>query len=188
MPTWACLLRGVNLGNSRKLPMAQLRQALAAAVLADVRTFLQSGNVVVTAPLESRAEVSGLVGRVISAEFGLDVPVITRTPSEIEHVISGNPFSAEAADRPRLIRVIFLAAGPPPDRIARLEAVGAVRDKCRVIGNHVYVDYVDGYHNTGRTAPFFTRVLGVDGTERNWRTVLAIAELCRRSATRSTTA
>jgi len=96
VPTWVCLLRGVNLGNLRKLPMAQLRQALAAAGLSDVRTVLQSGNVVATAPLESPAQVSGLVADVIAAQFGLDVPVITRTPSQIEDVISGNPFGPEA--------------------------------------------------------------------------------------------
>lgn len=181
MPAWVCLLRGVNLGRLRKLPMAQLRPALAAAGLADVRTFLQSGNVIATAPLASRTEVSDVVHKVIAAEFHLDVPVITRTPSDIECVIAGNPFGAEAAERPNLVRVIFLASEPAKDRVARLMSLDAGRGTCRVIGDHLYVDYVGGYHNTGRTAPFFTRVLGVDGTERNWRTVLAIADLCRPS-------
>jgi uncharacterized protein (DUF1697 family) len=57
-------------------------------------------------------------------------------------------------------------------------SVDVLKDTCRVIGNHVYVDYIRGYHNTHRTAPCFTRVLGVDGTERNWRTVLAVSDLC----------
>jgi uncharacterized protein (DUF1697 family) len=53
----------------------------------------------------------------------------------------------------------------------------ALAGTCRVDGRHVYVHYVRGYHNTGRTAAWFTGALGVDGTERNWRTVLALARL-----------
>lgn len=67
--------------------------------------------------------------------------------------------------------------------LIQLAAVQATRDTCRVIGNHVYVDYVRGYHTTHRTAPWFTRVLGVDGTERNWRTVLALADLLSQART-----
>jgi uncharacterized protein (DUF1697 family) len=75
--------------------------------------------------------------------------------------------------------VIFLAAEPSPEAIGRLATDPAVRDTCRVAGRHVYVDYVRGYHGSSRTAAHFTRVLGVDGTERNWRTVLALAGLAR---------
>jgi uncharacterized protein (DUF1697 family) len=121
------------------IPPGHGRAALTAAGLTEVRTYLQSGNILARSALDTAAEVSELVGSVIADEFALDVPVITRTPAEIDAVI---------------------AAGT-----------------CRVDGRHVYVDYVRGYHNTGRTAPWFTRALGVDGTERNWRTVLALAQL-----------
>jgi len=92
-------------------------------------------------------------------------------------VIAANPFGAQAAQRPHLVRVIFLAAEPPAVRTERLMSDSSLRETCRVIGSHVYVDYVGGYHGTGRTAPYFTRALGVDGTERNWRTVLALRDL-----------
>jgi uncharacterized protein (DUF1697 family) len=121
------------------IPPGHGRAALTAAGLTEVRTYLQSGNILARSALDTAAEVSELVGSVIADEFALDVPVITRTPAEIDAVI---------------------AAGT-----------------CRVDGRHVYVDYVRGYHNAGRTTPWFTRALGVDGTERNWRTVLALAQL-----------
>jgi uncharacterized protein (DUF1697 family) len=113
--------------------MAALRDSLTVAGMTDVRTYIQSGNIVAGSPLRTHAQVSGLVRTVIATDFSVDLPVITRRAAEI--------------------------------------------DTCQVIGNHVYVDYVHGYHNTHRTAPWFTRVLGVDGTERNWRTVLALAAL-----------
>jgi uncharacterized protein (DUF1697 family) len=174
---WACLLRGVNLGRQRKLPMAALRDSLVAAGLTGVRTYLQSGNVVFLSPLRTHGQVSRLVRSAIAADFSLDVPVITRRPAEIDRLIAANPFSAYVAHRPHLIRVIFLDAEPSKERVELLAAVEDIRDTCRVVGNHVYVDYVRGYHNTHRTAPYFTRMLGVDGTERNWRTVLGLADL-----------
>jgi uncharacterized protein (DUF1697 family) len=176
---WVCLLRAVNLGKQRKLPMPALRGALTAAGMTDVRTYLQSGNVIARSQLQEHQQVCDLVRAVIAEEFSLDVPVITRRPAEIDEVIAANPFSNEAAQRAHLIRVIFLAAVPPSARIDQLMSDNSLRQTCRVIGSHVYVDYVRGYHNTGRTAPWFTRALGVDGTERNWRTVLALPALVR---------
>ena len=179
VPTWVCLLRGVNLGRQRKLPMAALRASLTAAGLGGVRTYLQSGNIIGESALRTHAQVARLVRTAIAADFSLDVPVITRRPAEIDGLIAANPFSAHVAHRPHLIRVIFLEAVPSKERAGRLAAVEEIRDTCRVIGNHVYVDYVRGYHNTHRTAPYFTGVLGVEGTERNWRTVLALADLLK---------
>jgi uncharacterized protein (DUF1697 family) len=173
-----CLLRAVNLGKQRKLPMPALRDALTAAGMTEVRTYLQSGNIVAQSQLPKRSQVSDLVRAVIAARFSLDVPVITRRPAEIDDVIAANPFPAQAAQRAHLIRVIFLAAVPPPDNVSRLMSDDSLRETCRVIGSHVYVDYVRGYHGTGRTEPYFTRALGVEGTKRNWRTVLALSALC----------
>ncbi len=157
--------------------MAVLRDSLTAAGMADVRTYIQSGNIVAGSPLRTHAQVSRLVRTVLATDFSVDLPVMTRRPAEIDRLIAANPFAAYVQQRPNLIRVIFLDAPPSKERVERLAAVEATRDTCRVIGNHVYVDYVRGYHTTHRTAPWFTHVLGVDGTERNWRTVLALADL-----------
>lgn len=158
--------------------MAGLRGALASAGMTEVRTYLQSGNVVAYSGLREREQVSDVVRTVIASQFALDVPVITCRPAEIDEVIAANPFAAQATQRAHLVRVIFLAAVPPAARIDRLMSDSSVRATCRVAGRHVYVDYVRGYHGTGRTALYFTGALGVDGTERNWRTVLALARLC----------
>jgi uncharacterized protein (DUF1697 family) len=165
MTTWVCLLRAVNLGQQRKVPMPALRTALAAAGLTEVRTYLQSGNVIARSPLRAHQRIADLVRTVIATEFSLDVPVITRRPAEIDDVIAANPFPAQAAEHAHLIRVIFLAAVPPADRTDRLMSDGSLQETCRVIGRHGYVDYARGYHGTGRAAPYFTRALGVEGTE-----------------------
>jgi uncharacterized protein (DUF1697 family) len=61
MATWVCLLRAVNVGGRNKVPMAQLRDVLSADGFADVRTYVQSGNVVLTSPLRSPSKVSDAV-------------------------------------------------------------------------------------------------------------------------------
>jgi uncharacterized protein (DUF1697 family) len=113
MSTWISLLRGVNLGKKRRLPMAALRTALTAAGLSEVRTYLQSGNVIAQSDLRSPEEISDLLNGVVAAAFYLDVPVMTRSPAELEQVIAQNPFTEQAAQRAHLVRVIFLASPPP---------------------------------------------------------------------------
>jgi uncharacterized protein (DUF1697 family) len=92
VPAWVCLLRAVNLGKQRQLPMPALRGALTVAGMTDVRTYLQSGNVIAHSPLQEHQQVSDLVRAMIAAQFSLDVPVITRRPAEIDDVIASNPF------------------------------------------------------------------------------------------------
>ena len=160
--------------------MPALREALAASGMTDVRTYLQSGNVIAQSRLRTHGQVSNHVRQVLVADFSLDVPVITRRPAELDQVIAANPFAAQATQRAHLVRVVFLAGVPSAPRIEQMMADDALRDTCRVVGDHVYVDYVRGYHGTGRTATYFTRALEVDGTERNWRTVLALSEIAGR--------
>jgi uncharacterized protein (DUF1697 family) len=72
--------------------------------------------------------------------FRSTFPVIARSPAEIGRVIAANPFAVHVHQRPHLVRVIFLTSAPSRARVERMMAVDAIRDTCRVIGNHVYVD------------------------------------------------
>ncbi len=173
MHTWVLLLRAVNLGARNKVPMPRLRSALAAAGLSDVSTYLQSGNVIARSAL-SGGDLSRLVHDVVTDEFGVDTTVIARDVEQLRGAVAANPFATHGDTRPHLVRVIFLAAEPAADRVAALSADTALWPVGRVIGRHVYVDYVDGVHGNPRTAAFFERALQVQGTERNWRSVLAL--------------
>ena len=176
MQTWVCLLRAVNLGARNKVPMARLRAILAAAGLGDVSTYLQSGNVIARSALPA-AQVSSLVHDVIADEFGVDSTVIVRDVAQLQDVVAANPFAAQGGSRPHLVRVIFLAGEPATERVAAVSDDARLRQVSRVVGEHVYVDYVDGVHGNSRTASFFERTLQVQGTERNWRSVLALHKM-----------
>jgi uncharacterized protein (DUF1697 family) len=169
MTVWIGLLRAVNLGVRNKVPMAALREHLAAAGLEGVRTHLQSGNVIVRSSLD----VGPIIRAVVRDEFGVDEPVMTRSLDRWKEIVAANPFAAEARERPVMVRVIFLDEHPSPDRVKRLEE----RDDVRVLDREVYVDYRDRFHGNPLNAAMVARRLGLHGTERNWATITKLLSL-----------
>ena len=159
--------------------MPSLRKALAADGFDDVRTYVQSGNIVFRSTLSRPGQVADRVTRLVSEEFGVNAPVVVRNLSELDRVIDRNPFPEAARERPKGLHVVFLAGTPDAAKVADLHVHELARGLCLVDGDHLYVDYRDGVHTSKLTAQFFARVLGVEGTARNWRTVTALQELAR---------
>jgi uncharacterized protein (DUF1697 family) len=180
MPMYIALLRAINVTGHNMVPMKALRELFLALPAEDVKTYLQSGNVV----FESRAaDVAGIAADVetrITTEMGLKVSVLVRTPDEFEEVLSGNPFLADGAD-PAHLYVTFLAASPGPDRRRTLETAGQAGgpDDFRLQGRHVYLHCPNGYGRTKLNNAFFERKLVVAATTRNWRTVTTLVEMAR---------
>jgi uncharacterized protein (DUF1697 family) len=177
MPTWVALLRAINVGGRNKVPMPALRTALEASGFSEIRTYVQSGNVVADSPHRRREEVAEEIHSLVRQEFGVDTPVVVRRGDDLERVVSSNPFPAAAAQRPRLLHVVFLAAAPQVDRATALEQHELTAEVCRLEGEHLYVDYRDGVHGSKLTPDLLARLVGVGGTARNWQTVLALMEL-----------
>jgi len=179
MTTWIALLRAVNLGARNKVPMPALRDALTQNGLGDVRTYVQSGNIAFVSRHRSPAAVSRNVRDVVRREFGVDQPVVVRTREQIESVIGSNPYPRAALDRPRVLHVVFLTGVPDPGGIAEVHTDPLSRDACRIVGADLYVDFGESVHASKLSATWFARRLGVEGTARNWRTVLALVDLAR---------
>ena len=169
MTVWVALLRAVNLGARNKVPMAALREALAGAGLPGARTLLQSGNVVV----DSTLDVGPLIREVVRREFGVDQPVMVRSRDRLTEIVEANPFPAAARDRPTMLRVTFLVEHPSADRVRELEEHDAVRVRDR----EIYIDYGDDFHSNPVNTAMAARRLSQQGTERNWATVLKLADL-----------
>lgn len=178
MGTWVSLLRAVNLGARNKVSMPVLRDRLAEAGFTDVRTHLQSGNVVATSPHRSEAGVAAAVNEVVREHFGLDVPVVVRTPEQLAGVVAANPFPEQSAAEPRLVAVVF-HADPVQDPEGLVAFARQTGDEVVVEGRDVYVAYQSrtGVHASRLTPAVLRRYAGSDGTARNWRTVSALAEL-----------
>jgi uncharacterized protein (DUF1697 family) len=171
------LLRGVNLGPRNRVSMAALASALRARGLAPVRTYLQSGNVVLASELpESRLadEVRG----VVSERFGIDVDVLVRTRDELAAVVASNPLAAVATD-PKRYQVSFLARELDRASLQRLRALAAESERLEAVGREVYAWHPRGVARSKLWAGLAARTLGVPATARNWSTVenlLALAD------------
>jgi uncharacterized protein (DUF1697 family) len=168
--TVVALLRGVNLGAKARVPMAELRQELTALGFEDVVTYIQSGNVVFRTAQKARAAAK--IEKRIASKFGLKIAVMLRTLPELRRIAKGNPFSK--ADTSKL-HVVFLAG--KPKKGAKLDPDRSPGDEFAVKGSEVYLRLPDGAGRTKLSNDYIERALGVQGTQRNWNTLLKLIEL-----------
>ena len=177
MPTWISLLRAVNLGSHNKVSMPALREHLAEAGFEDVKTYVQSGNLVTTSGHRTEKGVARAVAKVVSEGHGVDVPVIVRSPADMARVLALNPFPTAAKRSPKLVSVVFFEDElPAGDAFA--EHAASLGEEVLVDGRELYVSYTArGVHASRLTPTVLRRQLGQDGTARNWRTVQALVEL-----------
>jgi uncharacterized protein (DUF1697 family) len=177
VPTWVALLRAVNLGAHNKVPMPRLRAVLADAGFTDVRTYVNSGNVVLGSTLRSPAKVGQAVHDVIAEHFGVDTPVIMRTGAQLAAVQDWNPFPDAAAERPHLVAVLHLSGEPEAARVETFLAGDYAPVRVAHRGEEVVVDWHERF---GRPkVDTALKKLGVDATARNWRTLTALVNLTR---------
>ncbi len=167
MTTYIALLRGVNVGG-RKLPMADLRATLATLGHTDVRTYIQSGNVVFSAKAVKDRGRSA-IEQAITRDSGLEVTVLVRTPAELSSVLERNPFGADAY-------VTFLDSTPTAKQIAAIDPGQYAPDEFVVDGREVFVRCPNGYGRTKLNNTFFERKLATRATTRNYKTVKLLEE------------
>src|SRR5271166_3766329 len=136
------LLRGVNLGPRNRIAMGELRELLAGAGFADVRTHLQSGNVALASDAPP-AQLARESERQIAERFGLDIQVVVRTRDELAEVVRRNPLATVAED-PKRYQVIFLAAEPPAESLRRLRAAVLETERLTAIGRELYAWQPEG--------------------------------------------
>jgi uncharacterized protein (DUF1697 family) len=175
MPRQILLLRGINLGATNRIAMPDLRDALAEAGFGDVTTYLQSGNVVLSAQTKPD-QTAKRVQRVIAERFGLDIPVVARTRAELARVVKKNPLG-KLASEPKRYQVSFLAQKLPGGAIAKLEAAAAESERFVIDGREIYAWHPAGVARSKLWATLAGRGLGVVATARNWTTVTALLEL-----------
>jgi uncharacterized protein (DUF1697 family) len=168
-------LRGINLGSKRRVSMQKLRATLEETGYENVRTLLQSGNVVLTSTAEPLTLELDLVSTLRDA-FGLEIAVVVRTRDEVADIIARDPFGDEADD-PARYQVSFLSAEPDPARVKELERADVTPERVAVRGREVYAWHPQGVGHSELAKLITGRRLGVEVTARNWRTVTKLLEL-----------
>jgi uncharacterized protein (DUF1697 family) len=173
--TYVALLRGVNLGRTRKVAMADLRRWLTELGYGDVRTLLQSGNAVLTSDRRP-AELEREISKRLEEEVGFPVPCLIRDHDDLRRVLDTDPFGKIATDHARYA-VAFLSGPPVKSRLATLAPDAFAPELFHVGEREIYVWYPDGIHRSRLTGELTERNLGVVATLRNWNTVRKLAEM-----------
>ncbi|MQA30816.1 MAG: DUF1697 domain-containing protein [Luteitalea sp.] len=179
MKTYVALFRGINVGGRHALPMKELRLVLEEAGCVDVQTYIQSGNVIFRSAIADAARLSQHLTAAVSRSHGFEPRVFVRTLAELEKAAAGNPFP-EADENPKSLHVFFLAErAKKPD----LESLGALKtstERFALKGDIFYLHTPDGF-GTSKLAERAERLLGVDATARNWRTVKTLLAMAKDS-------
>lgn len=186
MATHVALLRGINVGGSNKVPMADLRTVVTGLGYADVATYIQTGNVLFsTLQTDTGALASGLE-QAIAARFGFRPAVVVLSRAELAQVVRDNPYPDEP--NPKYVHAVLLAAPPGQDALDRVAAAQrqaaakGSRDTAEVRGRALYLHTPGGFGrselamllNRASTTPS----AGLTGTARNWATVTKLLALC----------
>ena len=179
-PRRIALLRGINVGGNVKIAMAELRVMVEALGFTDVKTLLQSGNLVFTDPKKrSPASLEPLLEKATKEKLGVGPDYMIRTPEEWAAIVARNPFPAMAKDDPSHL-LVYALKGEAPDQAAidRLNAAIVGPEEVAAVGRELFITYPDGVGTSKLSTNLIEKTLGKHrGTGRNWNTVLKIAAL-----------
>lgn len=181
MPTYAALLRAINLGAVRQVKMPHLKGVLTGLGFGDVATYLQSGNAVFTSAREDRGGLRALLESTFEKEFGFEVPTLIRAAQELAAVVAGCPYRVQANADPTRVHATFFDPSPPPEVWAGIDAFSVAPEEFVVAEGVVYMHLPDGIGRARLQGMVDRATRNVTATNRNWRTVLALEQMARQS-------
>ena len=179
MARFVALLRGINVSGQRQIAMAALRAGLLAAGLRDVQTYLQSGNVVFESDETDPEVVAAAIQARIAADFGHQVEVLVLPCAVMAQIASSNPFAADPAADERWFHATLLFRPASAAEFAELKLPAVPGELAVLSGRVVFLYMPTGYGRSKLVNGYFERALRTSATTRNWRTVSALAGMCR---------
>jgi uncharacterized protein (DUF1697 family) len=184
MAVYIALLRGVNVGGNI-IKMSRLRELCEELGWSQVRTYVQSGNVVFVSTSSATSLTKSLEQKLFG-ESRLPVSVLIRTTMQLRSVLAGNPFleldsalkkESKAKPGPVRLYVAFLGKSPTAAGVKKLTALTFSGDRLHLAGKEVYLDYAEGAGKTKLTNALLERILDTRATTRNWNTVNALYDM-----------
>jgi uncharacterized protein (DUF1697 family) len=160
--------------------MADLRELVEDLGCADVRTYVQSGNVVLSSDRDA-PELAQAIEKAIEKRLGLAVAVVIRTERQLRDLVAANPFVRKKIE-PKTLYTTFLAETPDPERVRKLDERDFAPERWEIVGDDICLFFPNGYGRVKLNNAMLERQLAVPATTRNWRTVLALAELTAAAA------
>jgi uncharacterized protein (DUF1697 family) len=179
MTTYVALLRAVNLGGRSQVTMSDLRHLLTDLGFDDVKSMLQSGNLVFRADAGSGAKLEAKLEAETQKQLGLKTTFFVRTAKELDAVVASNPFPDEAKRDPSHLLVLFLKKAAEAKDLEALRAAIKGPELVDAKGRHAYIVYPAGIGRSRLTSALIESKLGTQGTGRNWNTVLKLVDLAK---------
>ncbi|MFF3904685.1 DUF1697 domain-containing protein [Streptomyces sp. NPDC001848] len=178
--TYAALLRGINVGGNRKLPMARLRELLTGLGHTGVATYLQSGNAVFTADHGDEASLAAELEAAIEKELGFRVDVLVRDHAYLKAVRDACPFPAAELEG-RQLHVTYFSEPVDAERFAEIDPAAYLPEEFRLGDRALYLHAPDGLGRSKLAEQLSRPRLnkGLIATTRNWNTVVKLEELTR---------
>lgn len=177
MNTYVMLLRGINVGGRNSLPMKELVGFLEELGCQNVRTYIQSGNVVLQSTRRGASSLADKLSLEIKKRRGFEPHVLPLPIEDFERAMRANPFP-EAESEPRSLHLGFLDSVPPNPDLKKLEDLRVESERFQLIHKVFYLHAPDGIGRS-KLAANAEKSLGVAMTSRNWRTVGKIWEMAR---------
>jgi len=175
MKTYIALFRGINVGGHNKMPMKELAALLEGLGLSGLRTYIQSGNVVFRAPRGTGAHWSATIRTTVEGRFGFSPCVLVMEAAVLAKVAAANPYPEAEADH-KTLHLFFLAAKPKSPDVEAMDRIKTPTESYTLLGTVFYLHAPDGIGKS-KLAERAERLLGVEATARNWRTVREVLAL-----------
>ncbi|WP_338673710.1 DUF1697 domain-containing protein [Streptomyces sp. SCSIO 30461] len=175
---YALLLRGINVGGHRKVPMADLRTLLTELGHGGVRSHLQSGNAVFTSPERDERRLATDIERAIDGHFGFTVDCLVRGAAYLRAIVDDCPFPAAEIEG-RQLHVTYFSERVDPERLAGIDTAARLPEEFRLGDRALYLYAPDGLGRSKLAQQLARPGLfkGVVATSRNWNTVVKLAEM-----------
>jgi len=178
MAIYVAMLRGINLGPHKRIKMGELRKSCEALGFEQVKTYIQSGNVVFKAGKTSSAALGTKIENRIVSDFGFSASVIVRTSAELGDTITANPFLKQRGIDHGKLHVTFLSEIPAAPALKKLADFTVAPDQSRCVGKEIFLYLPNGFSGSSLWKVPWEKALAVVTTTRNWNTVNAIHQMC----------
>ncbi len=176
MKTYFAFLRGINVGGHNKIAMQELRHLLSDIGFKDVKTYIQTGNIVFKSLETDKKLLVSKIEQSILEHFDFSIPAIVKTPVEIDIILEKCPFNEEEKQASYFV---LLYKTPNQEQIASLSAYEFPNEKFKLINDCVYLHSTTGYGRAKANNNFFEKKLNNIATTRNYKTLKKVIDLSK---------
>ena len=178
METYIAILRGINVSGKKLIKMEELRKYLHDIKLKDVKTYIQSGNIVFNYPPTNQKVLATIIADKIKKEYALEVPVIVLSSIEMKSIAANNPFVNDRGEDTSKLAVTFLSDEPDVEKLKILYTLKDYPNEFIIAGKVIYLLCPNGFSNSKLTINFIENKLKITASSRNWNTVVRLLGMC----------